>query len=225
MVLEVFNYKMKKLKHQIDLLNIKEKLVLQKEPYIPNSSSIVDCSFGDYVEIGINNTISETSIDDFSYTSENCQIIYSEIGKFSNIASYVRLNPGQHPMNRVSQHHMQYRKSMFSFGEDDLDFFHWRREKKVIIGHDTWIGHNVVIMGGVSIGNGAVIGSSSVVTKDVPPFSIVVGNPARVIKYRFDEKTQNALEEIAWWNWSYEEIKQRLDDLKNIKQFIYKYSK
>jgi phosphonate metabolism protein (transferase hexapeptide repeat family) len=211
--------------YKIDLMNANNKKILTKEPNIDLSSIIKDCSFGEFVEIGANNNIQESIVDDYSYTSENCQIIYSNIKKFVNIASYVRVNPGQHPTQNVTQHHMQYRKEMFGFGKDDLDFFDWRREKKVEIGHDAWIGHNVTIMGGVKIGIGAVIGSGAIVTKDIPDFAIAVGNPARVIKYRFDEKTIEALKNIAWWDWDYEQIKLAIDDFKDIEFFIEKYSK
>lgn len=211
--------------YKIKSLNVKEKKILTKEPNIDSSSIIRDCNFGEYVEIASNNNIQESTIDSYSYTSENCQIIYSNIKKFVNIASYVRLNPSQHPMSWANQHHIQYRKEMFGFGKDDDSFFDWRKEKKVEIGNDVWIGHNVVIMGGVTVSNGVVIGSSSVVTKDVPPYAIVVGNPAKIIKYRFDEESIKNLEDIAWWNWDFEKIKSAIDDFKNIELFIKKYKK
>jgi len=211
--------------YHIDSMNANYKIILTKEPNIDLSSIIKDCSVGEFVQIGANNNIKESIIDDYSYTSENCQIIYSNIKKFVNIASYVRLNPGQHPMQNVTQHHMQYRREMFGFGEDDLDFFDWRREKKVEIEHDAWIGHNVTIMGGVKIGIGAVIGSGAIVTKDIPDFAIAVGNPARVLKYRFDEKTIDSLKNIAWWNWDYKQLKLAMDDFKDSKFFIEKYNK
>jgi phosphonate metabolism protein (transferase hexapeptide repeat family) len=204
-------------------LNISKKKELGIKPLILENTTIKDVSFGEYVEIGKNNHMSESSIDDFSYTSENCQIIYSTIAKFVNIASYVRLNPGQHPIQRVTQHHMLYRKEMFGFGSDDESFFDWRREKKVVVGNDVWIGHNVTVMGGVSIGDGAVIGSGAIVTKDIPPFAIAVGNPAKVIRYRFDEKIREKLLQIKWWNWDYETIKKRLNEFNEIDQFIQKY--
>jgi phosphonate metabolism protein (transferase hexapeptide repeat family) len=210
---------------KIEKLNISIKKVLSKEPLILENSIIKDVYFGEYVEVGINNNIQESSIDDFSYTSEYCQIIYSEIKKFVNIASFVRLNPGQHPMKRVTQHHMLYRREMFGFGSDDDSFFDWRREKKVVVGNDVWIGHNVTVMGGVTIGNGAVIGSGAIVTKDIPPFAIAVGNPAKVIKYRFDEKIIEKLEEIKWWDWDYEKIKSSIDEFNDIETFIEKYGK
>jgi len=211
--------------YNIDSFNTKPKKILTKEPNINLSSIIKDCSFGQFIEIGANNNIQESVIDDYSYTSENCQIIYSNIKKFVNIASYVRLNPGQHPTQNVTQHHMQYRKEMFGFGKDDLDFFDWRREKQVTIGHDAWIGHNVTVMGGVTIGIGAVIGSGAIVTKDIPDFAIAVGNPARVIKYRFDKNIIESLKNIAWWDWNYEQVKLAIDDFQDINFFIEKYSK
>jgi len=210
---------------KIDSMNIESKKILGKEPSIESDCIVKECSFGKYVEIGKSNNISESSIDDFSYTSENCQIIYSNIGKFVNIASYVRLNPGQHPIQRVTQHHMLYRKEMFGFGKDDTSFFDCRREKKVTIGNDVWLGHNVTVMGGVSIGNGAVIGSGAIVTKNIPSFAIAVGNPARVIRYRFTQNIIERLEEICWWNWEYNKIKNALDDFNDIEHFIEKYSK
>ena len=76
----------------------------------------------------------------------------------------------------------------------------------MIIANDVWIGYDSTIMPGIKIGNGAIIASKSVVTKDVPDYTIVGGNPAKVIKYRFDQKTIKALLEIAWWNWSEEKI-------------------
>jgi phosphonate metabolism protein (transferase hexapeptide repeat family) len=211
--------------YKIEHLNKLPKKVLRKEPTISEDSILRDCTFGEFVEVGANNNIQESTIDSYSYTSENCQIIYSNIGKFVNIASYVRLNPAQHPSSRATQHHMLYRREMFGFGEDDLGFFDWRRETKVEIGHDVWIGHNVTIMGGVTVHDGAVIGSGSIVTKDIPPYAIAVGNPAKVIIYRFEENTIEKLQKISWWNWNHETLNSRIDDFNEIEQFIEKYGK
>jgi serine acetyltransferase len=83
----------------------------------------------------------------------------------------------------------------------------------IIIENDVWIGAKSTIMSGVKVGNGAVVGSSSVVTKDVPSFAIVVGNPARVIKYRFTEDQISCLLKIAWWDWEEDRIKNTAMDL------------
>ena len=81
--------------------------------------------------------------------------------------------------------------------------------KQVIIGNDVWIGAYTTILGGVRIGNGAVIGAGAVVAKDVPPYAIVVGNPARIIRYRFDKDTIDWLQQLRWWNWKPEQVLQR----------------
>ena len=92
-----------------------------------------------------------------------------------------RINPGNHPMHRASQAHFTYRASAYFPGEtDDAEFFAWRREHHVHIGHDVWIGHGAVILPGRKIGTGAVIAAGAIVTKDVPAYTIVGGNPARV---------------------------------------------
>ena len=91
---------------------------------------------------------------------------------------------------------------------------------QVIVGNDVWIGHRVMIMGGVKIGNGALIGANAVVAKNIPPYAIAVGNPARVIKYRFDDTTIKKLLAIKWWNWSLEKIADNLPLMKNIEKFL-----
>jgi phosphonate metabolism protein (transferase hexapeptide repeat family) len=151
----------------------------------------------------------------------------ARIGKFANIAAMVRIGPTNHPMERPTLHHFTYRQRMFGFADkDDEDFFHKRESTITAIGHDTWIGHGAIIQAGVTIGNGAVIGSGAVVTKDVPPYSIVVGVPGKVIKKRFSDEIITQLEEIGWWDWSYVEIKDRLRDFHlPIEEFIKKHGR
>ncbi len=91
---------------------------------------------------------------------------------------------------------------------------------QIIIGHDVWIGYGAMIMGGVKIGNGAVIGANAVVAKDIPPYAIAVGNPARVVKYRFDEKTIKKLLAVKWWNWDLEKIAANLPLMNDIEKFL-----
>ena len=91
---------------------------------------------------------------------------------------------------------------------------------QIIIGNDVWIGRGVTIFGGVKIGNGAIIGAGSVVAKDVPPYAIAVGNPARVVKYRFSPEMIAKLQKIKWWNWSNDKIKRNIELMKNPQKFI-----
>jgi acetyltransferase-like isoleucine patch superfamily enzyme len=97
----------------------------------------------------------------------------------------------------------------------------------VVIGNDVWIGEGALILSGVHIGNGAVIAARSVVTGDVAPYSIVAGNPARLLRFRFPEATIEALQQIAWWDWSWSKIKEAWPLLQspNIDDFVEKYSK
>ena len=156
---------------------------LSEETTIRDRSIVNNSSLGAWTELGENTLMEDTSFGDYSYTAGDAQIIYAEIGKFCSIASHVRINPGNHPMWRVTQHHSTYRGAQYGFAEnDDSEFFNWRKEHKVIIGHDVWIGHGAIVMPGVTIGTGAVIGAGAVVTKDVPDNVVVAGNPARVIK-------------------------------------------
>ena len=101
---------------------------------------------------------------------------------------------------------------------------HPATKSKVIIGNDVWIGINALILSGITIGDGAIIGAQSVVTKDVEPYTIVAGNPAKVIRTRFDNETINELLKIKWWNWSIERIKENMPLLlsNNINEFIKK---
>lgn len=210
---------------KIESLNSEQKIILGEKPYFSSNAVIKNSYFGRYIEVANFANISDSSMDDYSYVSEYTQIANTQIGKFANIASNVRINPGFHPYEMPCQHHLLYRREMYGFGVDDEAFFNYRKIQKVIIGHDVWIGHGAVIMPGIKIGNGAIIGSNTVVTKDVPPFAIVAGVSAKILKYRFPSEIIESIEKIAWWNWSHDEIKDRLGDLKDIREFIYKYSK
>ncbi len=193
-------------------------------PTVEEDVRLRETTLGAYTQIRAHSVLMETNIGDFTYCAGYNQIAYAQIGKFCSIASFVRINPGNHPTyTRVAQHHFTYRSSMFGFGEDDAAFFDWRRDDHVKIGNDVWIGHGATIMPGVTIGNGAVIGTGAVVTKDVEPYSIVVGVPAQKIKMRFSEDLIERIQRAAWWDWEYETIKERLNDFRDFEAFADKY--
>ncbi len=201
--------------------------ILSEEPNIHGESKFTDTELGKYTEVGIYNYFQNVKLDDFSYSGQFCIFQNVEIGKFSNIAAMVRIGPTDHPMERPTLHHFTYRRVMYGLdSKDDEQFFEWRASQKTYIGHDTWIGHGAIIMPGVRIGNGAVIGSGAIVTKDVDPYTVVVGIPAKPIKKRFDKEVVEKLEAIKWWDWSYETIKERIDDFTlPINAFVDKYYK
>lgn len=199
---------------------------LSTTPYIAESACVTNCNLGRYTEISDHAVLAESSLGDYSYVMQRCDIIYTDIGKFSNIASDVRINPGNHPVEWVSQHHFLYRLKQYELaGEDNESFFKWRSIQRVHIGHDTWIGHRAIILPGITIGNGAVIAAGSVVTKDVAPYTIVGGVPAKQIRQRFPSAIGRSLEKIGWWHWSHEQLRERLEDFYNIREFIHKYNR
>lgn len=198
---------------------------LAEAPTIDPSAVVVDCEFGVWTEIGARTSIRESVMGDYSYVVNDSEIIYSDIGKFVNIAAHTRINPGQHPMDRASMHHFQYRSSAYELGDDDPAFFDWRREKRVKLDHDVWIGHGAIVQGGVTIGIGSVVGSGAVVTKDVPPYTIVTGIPATPLRPRFDGEIVDALLRICWWDWDHATLAERLDDFRRlpVRDFCLKY--
>jgi phosphonate metabolism protein (transferase hexapeptide repeat family) len=199
---------------------------LGEAPDIHRTASVRDTTFGKYCEVGARTKVAESSFGDFSYVVNDSDIIYTTIGKFCSIAAHTRINPGNHPIERVAMNHFTYRSSAYGLGDDDPAFFDWRREFRCTLGHDVWIGHGAIVLPGLSIGNGAVVGAGAIVTKDVPAFAIVVGNPARLLRYRFPPELIIALEAIAWWDWSHDQLKSGMKDFRtlSIEAFCAKYS-
>ena len=167
--------------------------MLSVVPTIDPAASVRESKLGRYTEVGARTILLEVTMDDYSYVVNDAQITYTTIGKFCSIAAMTRINPGNHPMHRASQAHFIYRASAYFEGEkDEAEFFQWRREHHVDIGHDVWIGHGAIILPGRSVGTGAVVAAGAVVTKDVPAYTIIAGNPARPIRNRFPEATGSA---------------------------------
>ncbi len=199
---------------------------LGAEPDIHRTASVRDSTFGIYCEVGARTKVAECSFGDFAYVVNDSDIIYTDVGKFCSIAAHTRINPGNHPVERVAMNHFTYRSSAYGLGEDDPAFFDWRRSFRCRLGHDVWIGHGVVVLPGVSMGNGAVAGAGSVVTKDVPAWTIVVGNPARVLRPRFAPPLAEAIERIAWWDWDRDRLRAAMGDFRSLsaEAFVQKYT-
>jgi phosphonate metabolism protein (transferase hexapeptide repeat family) len=201
---------------------------LGKAPFVDPSAKVIACELGAYTEVGARAQLLECSLGDYSYVVNDSDIAYSDIGKFTSIASHVRINPGDHPMHRASQSHFTYRASAyFDAASDEPDFFEWRRGRRVEIGHDVWIGHGSTILSRRKIGTGAVVGAGSVVTKDVPPYAIVAGNPAQLIRMRVPEDVVAGLLELQWWYWSHERLQAALPDFRELaaQEFLERYTR
>jgi virginiamycin A acetyltransferase len=142
-----------------------------------------------------------SSIGDYSYIAPNASIKNTTIGKFCSIGPNFFCGHGIHPTNSISTSPMFYstkKQNGFSITESDKTI----ETKNVTIGSDVFIGMNVTVLDGVSIGDGAVIGAGTVVSKDIPAYAIAVGNPIRIIKYRFEEKQIESLLKMKWWDWN-----------------------
>lgn len=166
--------------------------------------------------------ITETDIGEGTYIAQGSMISMATIGKYCSIGPHFVCGYGIHPIDGLSTSPAFYSTRMqngMTFSDTDKII----ERKRITIGNDVFIGMNVTILDGVTVGNGAIIGAGAVVISDVAPYSIVGGVPAKHIKYRFDEETIKALQEIQWWNFDDEKIKDVERYFFNIQSFIAKY--
>ncbi|RAI36799.1 chloramphenicol acetyltransferase [Rhodoplanes serenus] len=191
--------------------------MLSTTPLVHPTAELTDARLGAYTEVAARTKLLETSLDDYSYVMNDSDIAYATIGKFCSIAAMTRINPGNHPMHRASQSHFTYRASAYFPGEtDDAALFAWRRSHQVTIGHDVWIGHAAIVLAGRNVGTGAVVAAGAIVTKDVPDYTIVAGNPARIVRRRFPEEIAERLHRLAWWDWSPARLRAALPDFQTL---------
>ena len=197
------------------------------DPQIHATATVTDCTFGRYCEVMARCSLNDVGMGDYSYCANDTTIAHTTIGKFANIAAMCRINGGNHPTWRASLHHFMYRSAQYwDDAEDDDAFFQWRRDQRVEIGHDTWLGHGVQILPGRKVGTGAVVASGAIVTRDVPPYSIVGGNTAQEIRPRFDAGIADRLMALAWWDWDHERLRAALEDFRTLdaEGFLEKYN-
>lgn len=187
------------------------------EPRIHPSAELKGCRLGRHTAVGARTVLREVSVGDFSYFEPDAEAIYAEIGKFCSIARNTRINALEHPIERLTSHKVSYRPNEFflHLGVDDA-FRERRRGKRVRVGHDVWICHGAVILPGVSVGLGAVIGANAVVTRDVAPFAIVAGAPAKPIRERFPSDIQARIKALRWWDWPLDRLGQAIPDMQRM---------
>ncbi len=200
--------------------------MLSTTPVIHSTANVRDCKLGRYTQVGARASLLDVVLDDYSYVVNDSDLAYTKVGKFCSIAAMVRINPGNHPMDRASQSHFTYRASAYFPGEnDEAEFFAWRRAHAVTIGHDVWIGHGAIVLPGRTVGTGAVVAAGAVITKDVPAYNIVAGNPARPLRQRFPDTIAERLQRLKWWDWSHERLRLALFDFRALpaEAFLDKY--
>ncbi len=184
---------------------------------------IINTQFGKNNYLGENVCIVNSTIGDYSYINRNTSIRNTEIGKFCSIGPNVQIILGKHPFDFVSSHPVFYAKNkpFKTFANKNYieEYGH------VTIGNDVWIGEGALIPSGVSIGNGAVITARAVVTRDVEPYSVVGGVPAKHIKYRFGQETIKKINEAKWWNWDDDKLEKLHKVFHNPNIFIQKITR
>ncbi len=197
------------------------------DPRIHSSAEVRDCIFGRFTIVGVRVVLAECELGDYSYFSRGSEAIYTTVGKFTSIASNVRINALGHPMDRISQHNITYRPNEYFVGAKiDKGFRELRQQKRVNIGHDVWIGHGAIILPGITIGHGSVIAAGAVVTRNVEPYAVVAGIPAKRIKWRFEKSIRTKIIDLAWWDWEHDKLASAVEDMRVLtpKAFIEKWS-
>lgn len=152
----------------------------------------------------------DSKIGAYSYIGRNTVVVKANIGKFCSIASDCQIGLASHTLSYLSTSPIfteKHNSTKHEWATEDITYPY----KAVNIGNDVWIGYRAIICGGVTIGDGAVIGTGAIVTKDVPPYAIVAGVPAKLIKYRFEESTIEELMKIKWWNLPDSELKENIE--------------
>ncbi|MGF1774962.1 CatB-related O-acetyltransferase [Vibrio wakamikoensis] len=171
-------------------INVKNKVIAEEYSRIPE----VALSWNEKVEIGA-----------FSYVVQGCMLEGCIIGRFCSIATGTRIMSDGHPLDRITTSTITYGENVFNIVKKDFDVEIIQnrtipKAKNTIIGHDVWIGENSTIKRGVTIGTGSIVAANSLVVKDVPPYAVVGGNPAKIIKFRFDETKIQQLLKSKWWD-------------------------
>lgn len=167
-----------------------------KNVSVGEEATVLKSELGDYVSINRRNYIRDSSIGDFSNIEINSNILFADIGKFVTISRLVDVGGTDHHYEKVTT--ISIKRFYTQNGGGGYRNFNFDKCK---IGNDVWTGAGAQILLKANVGDGACIGAGAVVTKDVPPYAIVVGVPARILKYRFPEKFIEELLKIRWWDW------------------------
>lgn len=202
------------------------RIKLKRHNVFLSSSTVFNnkTQFEGWNKVGKNSIVSDAIIGRYSYIGSNSSLIYASIGRFCSIASNVKVIYLNHPTSEFFSTSPVFfsvlKQCGTSFVSKPLfDEHKMIKGRSCIIGNDVWIGENTIIMGGAQIGDGAIIAAGAVVTKDVPPYAIVGGVPAKLIRYRFNEATIEKYLKLKWWDKDEQWIKENMlksDEFKTV---------
>lgn len=195
--------------------------ILAKNVFVNKTSRIINTILNSYITINQNSVLTNVEMGSYSYIGENAQLHNVIIGKFCSIAPSVKIGLGNHPTSFVSTSPVFFsQKKQCGISFADTEYFN--ENLRTYIGNDVWIGVNAYIKDGIKIGDGAIIGAGAVVVKDVPPYAIIGGVPAKIIKYRYTTDIINRLMKIKWWDFEEQKLKmlQRLIVSEDINAFL-----
>jgi acetyltransferase-like isoleucine patch superfamily enzyme len=165
------------------------------------SAAIANSEFGHWSAAASYSRVSHSVLGRYTSIGRSTKVTHADIGSFCSISWDVTINAVLHPMDRLTTNAFAYVPEVGGFVGERT-----QRHERVQIGNDVWIGAQAIIMPGVRIGDGAVIGAGSIVTRDVEAYEVVAGNPAKTLRWRFDEELRDELLKLRWWDWSDDEI-------------------
>lgn len=196
------------------------------EGRIAPSVTLRETKLGRWIELAEGVHVEYAEIGDYSYVMQHSSVADASIGRCTAIAAHCRIGPPNHPLDRATIHRLSYTPEYYWPAQDrDRGFFERRRAARTTIGNDVWIGHGATVLAGVTVGDGAVIAAGAVVARDVAPYTIVGGVPAKLLRCRMPEDLAARYARLAWWDWSHDRLEAAVSDFRDlsIEAFLEKY--